>query len=223
MKRLLVTVLIVGACSSVAPTVAPVTAPLVTPAPTASPTPPASPSAATPALTPEPTPTPVPAARLRLVPCTFDLAKDPECRGDYHVTDTVEVGSVVTLTFMIKNAGSKVSGPVSGMMFGCTSFGGCTHTEYFLPDRFTLIGCKPSCRGQVVNDRTTWYLEWAGKIKPGKTVKLTVAFRADYVAYNYVVAGLYDAPIATLDADLFAARGLLIQDWGNIQVVVFPK
>ncbi len=150
----------------------------------------------------------------------------------------LEVGQLVTLTFRVKNAGNKVSGPVAGVMFGCISTAGCTHAdEYYGPDRFTLIGCAPSCRAQTVNDRTTWYMGWSGKIKPGQSVKLTVTFRAKDAAannrsdglgtlgYNYISGGLYAASIAEVDAagPNSNTHLELIEQWPEIQIVVFPK
>lgn len=184
-----------------------------------------SPVAVAPTSSPSPTllvaPTPSSGPQLALVPCVFDLAKDKYCQnGQYHITNPVSRGRVVTLTFKVRNIGSAVSGALSAVVIGCNSeTGGCHHEDFFLPDRFTLLGCAPSCAGHVVNDRTTWELEWAGKIAPGKTMTLTVSFRATHVAYNYIEATLRGQSLKQYnEAPLDTSPKL--GEWNEMQVVV---
>jgi hypothetical protein len=188
----------------------------------------------TPAISPSPAPTIAPtaavpsaaarAAGLQLVRCKVNLTTDPNCRQDgYRITSPIKMGKVVTLTFTVRNVGKRVSGPVTGVILGCSQLAACKYGEYLLPDRFTFVGCTPGCRGRLAVDRASWHLQWAGKIKPGKAMNLTVTFKAKFVAYNYVVAGVYAAPLAVLDANLGHWDEWRIAEWTDIQVVVLPR
>lgn len=199
----------------------------VTPAPSVAVTP--SATAATMAASQTASPSSRPADWIELVPCDLGMQggngepityADKDCQNQsYHITNPVELGKVATLTFTVTNTGSKTSGPISAVMFGCSSFGRCTHTEYFLPDRFDLIGCKPRCTSKVVSDDTTWELQWNIRLAPTEVADLVVTFRARYAAYNYIVAGLYAGPVSQVSLGSGGAR--LIRDWGDMQVVVY--
>jgi hypothetical protein len=222
-----------SACASGAPTPMIV---YVTPAP------PTATLAPTPTPTPAPTPSPTPrpkAAQLEIVPCTVGVKKT--CRREYNITDFPKTGAVVNLTWTVRNVGLKASGPISAAFLSCDPMGACykppysqsgqsvgdpSATTFWLPDKFTLLGCSPSCAGKVVNDRTGWELQWAGNVGPGKTASLAVTFRADGDwGYYYFSAALFATSLATYNAGLFKPGTLdavKIGEWDEIQVLVAP-
>jgi hypothetical protein len=234
---LVIAALLVSACGTTQES-APSAVPSVAIATPAGSNPPASPSqTATVTVTPEPTPTPKPAAKLELVTCDFGMTggsgapikyADPTCQNQsYHINNPVKLGQVVTLTFTVKNTGTKVSGPLYGMLMGCNPLGGCesdsqySREAFWLPDRFTFIDCNPSCQRWNMNENTGWELQWAGKVAPGKTAKLTVRFRAQHVAYNYVVAGLWALSRKAYNDQPLKASQYKLGEWPEVQIVVF--